>query len=379
MPLLLALLAALPQAAPEDLEKRCAPLAARLEGLRGLKFKTPLKAREATRREYAAFALENAKRVYGADLDAAAKGLKAMGLVPGRMRLDLAITLNAGMGVKAWCSNGEILVLDRAVTDDLLLNKMDLGLVDQHFAPKIAETFDGQMAWAATRMGDAEAAKHLMWHSGKMPEGWAKRLADEAAAWEKGDSKLASSVVPRLFVRTGDFSWRRGGVFAATLHAAGGRPALDKALASPPISTEQVLHPEKYAAGERPVEISLAPADAFLAVKGYNPVYRTALGELGTALVLEAHFSKEDLSSASEGWGGDAFAVYEKEGAGALVLWVTAWDSEKDATEYYERAARLPLAPAPLSKSGAFVVLGVNVPEDLRAGLAEAATSRKDR
>ncbi|HUR38726.1 MAG TPA: hypothetical protein VM222_04510, partial [Planctomycetota bacterium] len=59
---------------PQDLERRRDELAGRLETLRGLKFKTPLVLREGTRREYAAYVLENARRVYGADLAAAEKG-----------------------------------------------------------------------------------------------------------------------------------------------------------------------------------------------------------------------------------------------------------------------------------------------------------------
>src|SRR6185369_8255412 len=40
------------------------------------------------------------------------------------------------------------------------------------------------------------------------------------------------------------------------------------------------------------------------------------------------------------GWGGDRFAVYEK-GGKRLLLWLTEWDSEADATEFQAAAARL--------------------------------------
>src|SRR2546428_3551513 len=86
----------------DELEKRRDAVAAKLESLRGLKFKTPLAIREGTRKEYAVFVLENARRVYGDDLAAADKGLKAMGLLPQKMRLELAITAQAGFGVKLW-------------------------------------------------------------------------------------------------------------------------------------------------------------------------------------------------------------------------------------------------------------------------------------
>src|SRR5204863_4719596 len=187
----------------------------------GLKFKKPLALREGTRKEYAAYVLENAKRIYGNDLSAAEKGLKALGLIPPKLRLDVAITAQAGLGAKVFCSGGEVILIDPKAGDEWILNKMDLGLVDQHFAPPAAATFDAQMAWAALRMGDAEVVKHLIWTSNKITAETVKKVADDAAAWEKGDSKLASAVAPRIFVRGGDFPWRRGAVFALSQHVAG--------------------------------------------------------------------------------------------------------------------------------------------------------------
>jgi hypothetical protein len=366
----------------QDHAKRRDELAARLESLRGLKFKTPLVLREGSRREYAAYVLENAKRVYGADLASAEKGLKALGLIPPKLRLDVAVTAQAGLGAKVFCTGGEVILIDPLAGDEWILNKMDLGLVDQHYAPPAAATFDAQMAWAALRMGDAEVVKHLIWTSGKVSDETVKKVADETSAWEKGDSKLASAVAPRLFVRTADFSWRRGAVFALTQHARG---KLDQAYARPPASTEQVIHPEKYAADEKPVVIDPAPAEEFLAAKGYKPVYRTVFGELGVALVLETHFPREDLASVSEGWGGDLFGVYEKEGAAPLVLWLTEWDSEEDAIEFQAQAFRLAkrvIPPdseltAPAKRRKAAVVFGINIPKDLAGDLLDAAEKCK--
>lgn len=363
---------------PQDYDKRRDELSARLESLRGLKFKTPLVLREGTRKEYGAYVLENARRAYGADLSSAEKGLKALGLIPPKLRLEVALTAQAGLGAKVFCRGGEVVLLDPQAGDEWILNKMDLGLVDQHFAAPAAPTFDAQMAWAALRMGDAEVVKHLIWTSGKITEETVKKVADEAAAWEKGDSKLASAVVPRLFVRTADFSWRRGAVFALTQQLRG---KLDQAYARPPASTEQVLHPDKYAADEKPVAIDGAPIDAFLDAKGFKRVYQTVLGELGVAMLLETHFPREDLASVSEGWGGDLFGVYEKEGAPPLVVWLTEWDSDEDAIEFQAQAFRLMkrvlppdselAAPAMRKKSG--VAFGVNVPKDLQDELLETA------
>lgn len=362
----------------QDLDPKRDELAAKLETLRALPFKSKPALRAGTRKEYGAYVLDNARRVYGEDLGAAEKGLKALGLLPPKMRLELAISAQAGLGVKVFSAGGEVILLDPMAGDEWILNKMDLALVDQHFpAPKTA-TFDAQMAWAALRMGDAEVVKHLIWTQGRIGEDSVAKVAGEALAWEKGESKLASAVVPRMFVRAGEFPWRRGAVFALTQYRAG---KLDAAFAKPPVSTEQVLHPEKYAAGEQPVAIDPAAADEFLAAKGYKPTYKTTLGELGVAILLETHFPKEDLVAVSEGWGGDTFAVYEKEGSPPLALWLTEWDTADDAVEFQAQAFRLMkrvLPPdsdlaAPAMRKQTGVVFGVNVPKDLQDGLLDAA------
>jgi hypothetical protein len=378
--LLLALLA------QDDLQARGEALAARLEAMRGLKFKTPLKFREGNRIDYARFVLGNARKLYGEDLGAAGDGLKALGLIPRALRLDVAVTTHAGLGVKVFCTDGELVLLDAKAGDDWVLNKMALGLIDQHHAPTAAATYDAQMALAALRMGDAEVVKYHVLYKDGPPADLAASLAAQAVEWETSGSKLASAVVPRVLVRTGDFPWRRGAVFALGLHARGGFAAIDRAYAKPPSTTEQVLHPEKYAAGEAAAAIDLSKAATFLKASGWAEAYATTLGELGTALVLESHFPREDLGAASAGWAGDALAVFTKDGQGPLVLWATAWDREADAAEFHAQAvrvtARLTTPGGGLGgaqRRGMSVLLTLGVPGTLQdKALAEAWAGTRD-
>ena len=127
--------------------------------------------------------------------------------------------------------------------------------------------------------------------------------------------------------------------------------------------------------GAREVRFAVAPeepADPAEEIVG--------VGELGVALVLETHFPREDLTAVSEGWGGDLFAVFEKEGAPPMVVWLTEWDGEEDAIEFQAQAFRLMkrvlppdselAAPAMRKKTG--VVFGVNVPKELQSDLLDA-------
>lgn len=374
---------------PPDFELRAKTLSSRLEELRGLRLKTPLTLRPGTRKEYAQYVLANARRVYGGDLAPAGEALKVLGLIPAKLRLDLALTAQAGFGTKVFAQGTELCLLDAAAGDEWILNKMDLALVDQHFAPVAAETYDAQMALAALRMGDAEVVKHLIWGAGRLPEDAARKSAADAAAWERGESRLASAIAPRLFVRTGDFAWRRGAAFALEIFTrGGGLRALDDAWARPPASTEQVLHPGKYFTDERPALLDLTPLETFLKPQGCSSAWASTLGELGLALVLETHFPGEDLTKVSEGWAGDALTLFTSAGAAPLLAWATEWDTEEDAVEFQAQAFRL-LRKLTLPESdvaatavrrGTSVFFAAGVPKGREDALLDAAwTCRRTR
>jgi hypothetical protein len=60
-------------------------------------------------------------------------------------------------------------------------------------------------------------------------------------------------------------------------------------------------------------------------------------GEWGYFLILDEFLkSKADSMQAAEGWGGDRFAVYnEPKSGGVCLTQLSAWDSEKDAQEFF--------------------------------------------
>jgi hypothetical protein len=112
--------------------------------------------------------------------------------------------------------------------------------------------------------------------------------------------------------------------FARAIQAAGGWPAMQRAWASPPASTEQVLHPEKYASREAPqaVTIPWEPAGGRLLNEG-------VLGEIFASTLVE----QEPGSAATSGWGGDLFRVWDV-GGKTVLAWRAVWDSDADRREF---------------------------------------------
>ena len=108
-----------------------------------------------------------------------------------------------------------------------------------------------------------------------------------------------------------------------------------------PVTTEQILHPSKYSAGER------APRLAFTRTPGDTLIYDDDFGEFETRSVLMT-WGVEDTEAvaAAGGWNGDRYEVRGTRG-GTVVLWATAWDTPEDARQFerqlrrgWERAVR---------------------------------------
>lgn len=121
----------------------------------------------------------------------------------------------------------------------------------------------------------------------------------------------------------------RGLDFARALWQRGGAEAIRSAWARPPESTEQVLHPEKYFDRESPraVDVSYAPPGGRLLNEG-------VLGELFTRTLLG-----DGEERAAEGWGGDAYRLWDV-GGRTLLVWHSVWDGPEDAREFEEALRR---------------------------------------
>ena len=94
-----------------------------------------------------------------------------------------------------------------------------------------------------------------------------------------------------------------------------------------PRSTEQILHPEKYRAGDAPIDLALSSTVG-------DPLFEDNWGEFETRLVLQQLTGSESLGTAGAlGWGGDRYALYDAQGSDALVWW-SVWDSPAAADKF---------------------------------------------
>jgi hypothetical protein len=137
------------------------------------------------------------------------------------------------------------------------------------------------------------------------------------------------------------FPYDQGLQFVSYLYEKGGYSAIDNAFLNPPVSTEQILHPERYP-NDRPIAITMDDFTALLGA-GWEEIERNTLGEWYTYLMLAKPLSsnwalQDDVAiSAAEGWGGDLYVVYhQSETDQDVLVSVSEWDTQADADEYWQ-------------------------------------------
>ena len=93
-----------------------------------------------------------------------------------------------------------------------------------------------------------------------------------------------------------------------------------------PRSTEHILQPERYEAGDEPVMLR------FVAEEGL--VHDDGLGQFEVqVLITEVTGSESTAVVAARGWGGDRYGVFAAEGGHALVWW-SVWDSPEASRRF---------------------------------------------
>ena len=100
---------------------------------------------------------------------------------------------------------------------------------------------------------------------------------------------------------------------------------LDEAFRRPPVSTEQILHPERYDANQG---WAPPPLPDVAAATSCQPVRRGTLGESTMGLVLDDRLTEAVARAAVVGWNGDSFQTVR---CGAALGMVERWEADSPA------------------------------------------------
>jgi hypothetical protein len=224
--------------------------------------------------------------------------------------------------------------LEPMVKLETLAHELVHALQDQHFElGKVVDYRPGAMdeVSAAQALAEGEAMSAMIDVVGGSafrisPEQLRARMASPEAVADMPD-------VPPVLHAALVAPYTDGFRFVQLLRARGGWQAVDRVWKALPASTEQLLHIDKYDAGEAPLKLAALPVPAG---DGWRALDRDSLGEQGLRIVLEQWTHRRAAAQAAAGWGGDHYLVVDRphgEGREGGVLWHLRFDSELDAAE----------------------------------------------
>jgi hypothetical protein len=285
----------------EDIEKFVAQQ-------RGLEFTQPVVAKELDDQAFVQQLLSTETDQDRQDEMKEGDQLEALGLVP--PNTDFVDITNKAL------SSGVVGFYDPH-TKALYVRGTDLGpYVRTTLAHELTHALDDQHFQLDRPQYDSDKGE-ISFGFSALTEGNARRIENayrdqlstaDRRSYDKSQSLVGNgsdlSDVPPVVLQLESAPYDLGEPFVDALLQQGGQPELDQAFTNPPTTSEQVITPSKYFAGEGAAKVAPPPADGPVETDG-------AVGELVTDLLLRSAISQDAAARAVAGWGGDWSVLYQ--------------------------------------------------------------------
>jgi|GEM_PF-999447 hypothetical protein len=215
---------------------------------------------------------------------------------------------------------------------EALAHELEHVIQDMYFSIKHDQSFDGNKAYGAIVEGDAVLMGWI--YAGKKVDEEVKGIDQDincSAEPNKGYGSQESDLNFLYF-----FPYTFGTKFIAKAYLKGGYKAVDEILKNPPITTEQILHPEKRNEGFEKVKVDGDDYD-FLKIdlNDFKLIKDTRMGEFFLYVFLSSHLPDCYSFNAAEGWNGDNLKIFRKNNE-FVFYWKIMFDDESEAIEFQE-------------------------------------------
>ncbi len=174
-------------------------------------------------------------------------------------------------------------------------------------------------------------------------------LAMMSGASDGGEGQFPVFDNSPLYLRlTLVFPYTKGMLFQNAIFERDGKKGFSEVFLKPPVSTQQILHPEKYFSGVKPTQPALPQPDL---PKSYKSLVGGSLGELEHTIMLEQYSGKARAAEIAPHWRGCAFDLLESKNPSRIVLLYSAeWDTRRRGAPVFRRVS--PAAFAEMEDDG---------------------------
>ena len=352
---------------PTQWDSRVAPYAKIAEKQRGLIFRHPVTVRFLPPAEFEKGVTADEKELDKEDREEIEQFtglLRAFGLLTGDVDLFEAFNDVSGGGTLAYYSfdDERITIRGQKVTPAVrstLVHELTHVLQDQQFdigdrVKKLnKESEDGKTNSEASVLdaiieGDAKRVESL--YRDSLPAK-RRRVLDRGRTDEVAEASKRLKNVPKVVVTMVSSPYTLGEALVMAVAEDGGNDAVDKLLRDVPKHESALLDPfEVLAGGADAVKVDVPKLE-----DGEKKFDSGELGVLMWYFMLAERLPLLDALAAADGWGGDAYVAFERDGDSCARM-TYAGDTPKDTTRMFSAlrrwVARAPGSPAEVSRDG---------------------------
>ncbi|MGH9187968.1 MAG: hypothetical protein ACRD0U_19505 [Acidimicrobiales bacterium] len=301
---------------------------------RGLPFLRPVTVELAEDDEFESRLLEDFDESVD-DIEETDLTLTALGLIESDADLVEEYRKLLGLGVVGFYDpeTDELVVRGAELTPfvrETIAHELTHALDDQHFEldrPEVDEA-DDETGFGFTALAEGNAVR--------VEDAYLDSLS-EAEQQDAEEEELSAGADPAIFtipfvlitVLVAPYTY--GPILVEEILDQGGQARLDSAFAAPPVTSEQVLDPERFLAGEGPKAVSTPAADGEVGDQG-------AFGAFGLQTLFEEGVDGDLARDAVEGWGGDAYVSW-RQGDDACIRLTVVGDTAGDTEEIHDALA----------------------------------------
>jgi hypothetical protein len=234
--------------------------------------------------------------------------LRAFGMIGPDVDLGAVLKQFLGAGVVGFYDpeTGELVLRGGSLTPYVritLAHELTHALDDQHFEldrPALDEA-DDETGFAFTALVEGNALRIEEEYRETLSEDEQEQArAEEAALGEGFDFSSIPAVVPQLI----GFPYVFGPILLDAIEDTGDEESVNEAFRTPPVSSEQVLDPAAWLAGDaEPRVVPPPPAPSVVFDQG-------VLGLWGIVILLQEQLGQQEAIEAAQGWGGDWYVAW---------------------------------------------------------------------
>lgn len=312
-----------------------AEVEAAVEDLRGLEFTEPVVAEAVSERELVAGLEESFDYSYPRQiLKRKSRAWQTIGVIPAGTSIRSELETFASGQVIGYYDTltGELVFIG---TDDpspyervTLAHELTHAVDDQHFGleriDELTTSCKDEAAAAAIALVEGDATFFMTQYAFSY---LTSQELLEVQSESGGDTPTVAPFIESQQI----WPYLKGQAFVQALASEGGVDAIDDAFRDMPVSTEQILHPERYPNDvPTPVDVTdLGPALG----PGWRDLDVQEVGEEWLSLALDLRMDASDAADAAAGWDGGLYRAWT-DGRDVAVVLSTVWDSPGDAEAF---------------------------------------------